>query len=83
MNQKEFQMSQENAVSGSLVAKPWSAKSGSDPAPKGLTYATQQEAQKHADTMNALIDTWEQNPGGLWNKDYWKSKPLPWTVHSE
>jgi hypothetical protein len=30
--------------------------------------------------MNALIETWEENPRGLWSKDYWKTKPEPWIV---
>lgn len=58
----------------------WGALSTSDPNRNPLGYRTKEEAQAHADNMNASIDTWEENLKGLWNKDYWKTKPEPWVV---
>ena len=58
----------------------WGALSSSDPSPVPMKYFTQEEAQAHADTMNSLIETWEVNSQGLWNKDHWKTKPQSWVV---
>ena len=58
----------------------WGALSANDPNRIPLGYRTKEEAQAHADHMNASIDTWKENPKGLWNKDYWKVKPEPWDV---
>lgn len=60
----------------------WGAISSNDPNPVPLKYFTKEEAEAHANTMNALIDSWEENTKGLWNKDYWKVKPEPWKVVS-
>lgn len=56
------------------------ALSPNDPSPVPMKYFTQAEAQAHADNMNKLIGTWEENTNGLWNKDHWKVKPEPWVV---
>lgn len=58
----------------------YGAVSSNDPTQTPLKYRTSDEAQQHADRMNKLIETWEENPQGLWNKDHWKVKPEPWTV---
>ena len=60
----------------------WGALSPSDPSQVPMKYFTQEEAEAHADRMNALIETWEENKNGLWNKDYWKVKPKQWIVVS-
>ena len=56
------------------------ARSKSDPNGDkgGLGYSTQESAQKHADCMNLLIETYETSP--IWNKEFWKSKPEPWFI---
>lgn len=56
------------------------ALSPNDPSPVPMKYFSQEDAQRHADAMNQLIDTWEENANGLWNKDHWKTKPEPWIV---
>ncbi len=58
----------------------WGALSPSDPTQVPMKYFTQEEAQRHADFMNEFINTWEENPQGIWNKDHWKVKPEPWVV---
>lgn len=69
----------------------WGAISPNDPTPVPLKFYTQEEAQRHADNMNSLIETWEENPVlaidkltgkeiRRWNKDHWKVKPEPWIV---
>ena len=55
----------------------WGALSANDPNQTPFGYNTKEEAQAFADRMNVSIDTWEENPKGLWNKDYWKVKPDP------
>lgn len=56
------------------------AMSPNDPTQVPMKYFTKEEAQAHADCMNKLIETWEENPKGLWNKEHWKVKPEPWVV---
>lgn len=56
------------------------AVSQNDPSQVPMKYFSQEEAQAHADNMNKLIDTWEENPLGFWNKDHWRVKPEPWIV---
>lgn len=56
------------------------AKSPSDSSNVPLKYSSQEEAQHHADLMNSLINTWDENPIGFWNKDHWRVKPEPWIV---
>ena len=56
------------------------ALSPNDPTQVPMKYFTKEEAEAHANTMNALIDSWEENPKGFWNKDHWKVKPEPWLV---
>lgn len=56
------------------------AASPSDPSTVPLKFRTAEEAQAHADRMNLLIETWDETPTGLWNKDYWKTKPEKWSV---
>jgi hypothetical protein len=68
----------------------WGALSPNDPSQVPMKYFTQEQAQQHTDSMNKLIDTWEENPVTavdkdgkeyrLWNKDHWKVKPEPWKV---
>lgn len=54
------------------------AMSPNDPIP--MRFYTKEDAQRHADNMNALIDCWEENPKWFWNKDHWRVKPEPWIV---
>jgi hypothetical protein len=56
------------------------AMSPNDPSPVPMKYFTKEAAQGHADHMNALIDSWEENPKGFWNKDHWRVKPETWVV---
>lgn len=56
------------------------ALSPNDPSQVPMKYFSIEEAQAHAEYMNKLIDTWEENLKGLWNKDHWKVKPEPWIV---
>jgi len=56
----------------------WGAMSPNDPTPVPLKFHTKEQAQHHADNMNALLETWETNP--IWNKNHWKVKPQPWTI---
>jgi hypothetical protein len=58
----------------------WGAVSPNDPNRNyPLRYHTEEQAKSHADTMTKLVeDTWDENPNNLWNKEYWKVKPLPW-----
>jgi hypothetical protein len=56
------------------------AVSPSDPNQAPMRYYSREDAEAHARDMNALIETWEENPRGLWSKDYWKTKPEPWIV---
>ena len=69
----------------------WGAMSSNDPTPVPLGFYTKEEAQSHADKMNSLIETWEENPviyedkltGNQfrrWDKNHWKVKPNPWIV---
>jgi len=60
----------------------WGAVSANDPSPVPMKYFTKEEAEAHANNMNALIDSWEENTKGFWNKDHWKVKPEPWKVVS-
>lgn len=56
------------------------ARSPSDPNGEngGLIFVTKELAQTHADRMNCLISEWDANI--IWNKEFWKTKPEPWTV---
>ena len=45
----------------------WGAVSSNDPSPVPMKYFTKEEAEAHANTMNALIDSWEENTKGFWN----------------
>lgn len=56
----------------------WEAKSPSDPAP-GLKYSSKEAAEAHANRMNILLETFEEDE--TWNKTYWKSKPQAWVVN--
>jgi hypothetical protein len=56
------------------------AMSPNDPSQVPMRFYFEEDAQRHANTMNALIETWEENPNGLWNKDHWRVKPEPWVV---
>lgn len=58
------------------------AKSDSDPNGKngGLGYNTREEAQKHCDSMNSLLNSYDETKT-IWNKEFWKTKPLEWIVH--
>jgi hypothetical protein len=58
----------------------WGALSPNDPTQVPMKYFTKEAAEAHANSMNALIDSWEENPKGFWNKDHWKVKPAPWVV---
>ena len=56
------------------------AVSPSDPNQVPMKYFSLEQAQVHVDRMNALIKLWEENPDGIWNKEYWKTKPDLWVV---
>ena len=43
---------------------------------QGLGFNTLEEAVKHTNMMNKLLDMFETN--SLWNKQYWKIKPKEW-----
>jgi hypothetical protein len=58
----------------------YGALSPNDLSPVPMKYFTKEAAESHANSMNALIDSWEENKDGLWNKDHWKVKPAPWVV---
>jgi hypothetical protein len=58
----------------------WGALSPNDPSQVPLKYFTQAEAQRHADHMNGMIETWEDNFDEFWNKEHWKVKPEQWVV---
>ncbi len=60
----------------------YGALSPNDPSQVPLKFTSLELANKHAETMNALIDTWEENVKGTWNKEHWKEKPLPWVVQA-
>lgn len=55
---------------------PYGAISSTDATVVGLGYPTTEAAQRHADVMNELLETY---PHG-WNIDVWKTKPGPWIV---
>lgn len=50
--------------------------SPSDPSKLALGFHSKDDAIAHAESMNRLRD----NPGTLWNLDYWKSHPEIWEV---
>jgi hypothetical protein len=56
------------------------ALSPNDPSQVPMKYYTKEEAEAHVNTMNQLIDSWEENKDGFWHKDHWKVKPEPWVV---
>ena len=58
----------------------WGAKSLNDPCALPLRFRTKEQADKHAEGMNNMIHTWNDNVNGLWNKDHWKVKPQEWVV---
>lgn len=58
----------------------WGALSPNDPIQVSMRYYTKEDAEHHAEVMNALIPLWEEDASGIWNKDYWKVKPLPWII---
>ena len=58
----------------------WGAMSPNDPSPVPLKYYTREEAERHANIMNNLIDDWDENPYNVWNKGHWQLRPLPWIV---
>jgi hypothetical protein len=60
------------------VKYPFVAVSPSDQSKTGLGFWTQEQAQSHADSMNVLRETFDQDQ--QWNKDFWKTKPEPWIV---
>jgi hypothetical protein len=44
----------------------------------GLGFHTREQAQKHADRMNVLLENFEDDS---WDKEFWKSKPAQWKVY--
>jgi hypothetical protein len=56
------------------------ALSPSDPSQVPMKFSSKEDADAHAHTMNSLIESWGDNPHGVWNKDHWKTKPEPWVV---
>lgn len=60
----------------------FNARSQSDPNGKngGLGYSTSKEAQDHCNRMNNLIHSYDDTVC-LWNKQFWKTKPLEWKVY--
>ena len=56
----------------------WGVVSTNDPSPVSMKYHTKEQAQRYAEFMNSLIDSWEENPDCFWNKEHWKVKPEPW-----
>ena len=45
----------------------------------GLGYNTKEEAEKHRDIMNSIIHKYN-DIDSIWNKNFWKEKPLEWIV---
>lgn len=45
-----------------------------------LGFATAEAAQAHADRMNALLRTFDDDPS--WNREFWKVKPAPWVART-
>ena len=60
------------------VKYPYVAISPSDSTKMGLGFMFLIDAEKHADSMNVLLDSYENDP--IWNKEFWKTKPEPWVV---
>ena len=58
----------------------WGVVSPSDPNQTPLKYETKEQAEDHANRMNAYIEIWDENPGNFWNKEYWVNKPEPFQV---
>jgi len=58
---------------------PFVARSVSDPNGEngGLGFNTAENAARHVERMNSLID---QYPNGGWNAEFWKDKPQEWKV---
>jgi hypothetical protein len=56
------------------------AMSPNDPSPVPMKFYTKEDAEAHAVNMNSIIDLWEENAHGIWNKDHWKVKPELWIV---
>ena len=59
----------------------WGAVSPSDHNKVPMKFHSREQAQRHADAMSKLIETWD-DPVSLWDKQYWKSKPDAWVVVS-
>jgi len=58
----------------------WGAVSTNDPSPVPIKYHTKEQAERYADYMTSLIDSWEENSNGFWNKEHWKVKPEAWII---
>jgi len=56
------------------------AMSPNDPSQVPMKFYTKEDAEAHAVNMNSIIELWEENVHGIWNKDHWKVKPEPWVV---
>ena len=56
------------------------AMSPNDPSQVPMRYYSKEAAQAYANYMNSLIEYWEENALGHWNKDHWQVKPEPWVV---
>lgn len=63
------------------VKYPFGIISPSDPSKTGMGYATKEAAQKAADAINRLLETYDDDDS-CWNKEHWKTKPEPWIVFS-
>lgn len=53
------------------------AGSPSKPREEWLGFNTLEQAYIHVDIMNDLLGVY---PAGIWNTQYWKSKPDEWIV---
>jgi hypothetical protein len=44
----------------------------------GLGFNTKEEAENHCTIMNNAVLLY---PGGIWNTDFWKTKPEEWVIY--
>jgi len=65
------------------MSYPYISRSDSDPNGDkgGLGYNTEEEADYHTDVMNKLKEEYDTNT--LWDKKFWKAKPLEWRTHKQ
>lgn len=64
-----------SAVHGFVVISP------NDPSKRGLLFFGKEKAIEHANYMDKRVESHWDIPG-VFNKDHWKEKPLPYKVYS-